>query len=99
MKLSAKAQRFVAEAARDLTGTDRRDRLLAWLDRSPGQEVPPQIAMLALNALERCEYWMRQRLESGQIDDDQRADLMNDIAFVHSIEHGLRGVTERVPSG
>ena len=95
MKLSAKAQRFVAEGARDLSGSERRDRLLSWLDRYGGQELPPQIVTLALGALERCEFWMRQRLESSGLDEDLRADVMNDIAFIHSIESDLRRVTER----
>jgi hypothetical protein len=99
MKLSAKAQRFVAEAARDLSGTGRRDLLLSWLDRSGEQDLPPQIATLALGALERFEFWLRQRLESGAVDEDQRADLMNDIAFVHSIESDLRHAAERSTAG
>ncbi|MGO8916519.1 MAG: hypothetical protein ACLQJR_11495 [Stellaceae bacterium] len=95
MKLSPKAHRFVTEAVRDLRGTSGRERLLSWLDRSAGQELPIEIALLALGALERLEYWMRQRLESGDIDEDQRSDLMNDIAFIHSIENDLKRETAR----
>lgn len=99
MKLSAKAQRFVAEGARDLGGTERRDRLLSWLDRSGGQELPPEIVTLAIGALERCEFWMRRRLDSSALDEDQRADVMNDIAFIHAIESDLRRVTgHRTPN-
>jgi hypothetical protein len=43
-----------------------------------------------LTLLERLEYWMRRRLESGELDEDQRADLMNDIAFIHSIESDIK---------
>ena len=94
-KLSPKAHRFVVEAARELSGPQRRDQLLSWLDRSPGAELPPEIASLVLSALKRLEYWMKQRLDSGEIDDEQRADLMNDIAFIHSIESDLRRELER----
>jgi hypothetical protein len=96
MKLSPKAHRFVTEAVRDLRGASGRDRLLSWLDRSAGEEIPPEIATLALDALERFEYWMRQRLEAGDVDEDQRSDLINDIAFVHAVESDLKQV-EGVP--
>ncbi len=94
MKLSPKASRFVAEAARDLNGTGARDRLLSWLDRSAGQEIPPDIAILALKALDRLEYWMRKRFESAEADEDQKADLANDIAFIHSVVSDLLRVEE-----
>jgi hypothetical protein len=90
MKLSSKAHRFVTEAARELQGPQRRDQLLSWLDRSLGAELPPEIGALALSALERLEYGMRRRLESSELDEDQRADLMNDIAFIHSIESDIK---------
>jgi hypothetical protein len=81
MKLSPKACRFVAEAARrDLQGAGGRDALLAWLDTSSTQELPESIARLALNALERMEYWMARRLEADDTDEDQPADLGSGIA-------------------
>ncbi len=95
MKLSPKAHRFITEAARELNGADRRDALLSWLDRSRGQELPGNIAALALSALVRFEYWMRVRLQSGDLDEDQRADLMNDIAFIHTVQSELRRESER----
>ncbi len=48
------------------------------------------MACLASAALQQLEYWLRQRLESGKLDEDQRADAANDIAFIHSIDSDLR---------
>ncbi|HEX9464019.1 MAG TPA: hypothetical protein VGB82_15585 [Alphaproteobacteria bacterium] len=88
MKLSPKAHRFVAEAVRELPIGRDRDRLRDWMERSKtGEDVPPDIAHLALKALQNFETRMRERLRGA--DEDLGADLMNDISFVRAIESDL----------
>jgi hypothetical protein len=89
MKLSPKARRFVTEATGHLN-TGERDRLLAWLDRFGEQELPSAIAQLALRALERFEREMTRQLKTGDLDENQKADAMNDIAFIRSVMSDLR---------
>ncbi|MGH6988812.1 MAG: hypothetical protein ACREFD_15665 [Stellaceae bacterium] len=89
MKLSPKASRFVAEAAADLSVAANRQYLLDWLDQSAGRELPRQIATLALDALDRFESRLRQEIEGG-VDEDQAADLSNDIAFIRSVKSDLQ---------
>lgn len=95
MKLLPKASRFIAAAAGGLASTGERDRLLAWLDKSATQEVPRQIAALALRALERSEQGMKQQIDTDGIDEDRKADLMNDIAFIRSVKSDLRHEASR----
>jgi hypothetical protein len=90
MKLSQKAHRFVAEAIRDLPDPSARDRLRSWMQRSAGENLPPEIAALTLTALERFEIWMKECLEMSRADADRQADLINDIRFVQAIESDLR---------
>jgi hypothetical protein len=90
MKLSQKAHRFVAEAIRDLPDPGARDRLRSWMRRPLGETLPPDIAALTLTALERFETWMKECLETANADEDRRADLINDIRFVQTIENDLR---------
>jgi hypothetical protein len=90
MKLSLKAHRFVAEAIRDLPDPVDRDRLRSWMRRPAGENLPPEIAVLTLAALERFEIWMKECLEAAPTDEDRQADLVNDIRFVQAIESELR---------
>ena|ERR1700685_3992337 len=92
MKLAPKAQRFLVEALRDLPDAKGRDRLRSWIENDAGNELPPDIASFALSAFEQFEYWMKQKLESGRLDDDQRADIINDLSFVHAVENDLKKV-------
>lgn len=90
MKLSPKARRFVTEAAGCLVDAGEKDRLLAWLGQFGERDLTPMIAKLALRALERCELEMMRQLKTGGLDEDDKADTMNDIAFVKSVIWDLR---------
>jgi hypothetical protein len=90
MKLSPKAQRFVAEAIRDLPDAMARDRLRGWVTGTSGEEMPPDVASLTLTALQRFETWMKECLEASRADEDKEAELINDIRFIQSIESALQ---------
>jgi hypothetical protein len=90
MKLTPKAHRFVAEAIRDLPDARARDRLRAWIQRSPDEVLPPDIASLTLTALERFETWLTECLRTPKLDDDRQAEIINDIRFIQAIESDFR---------
>jgi hypothetical protein len=96
IKLSPKAMRFIDRAARDLPADDRS----VWerVDRDPSKALPDDAAKVALMALERFAGRLRDRLAAGGLDDDETADLSNDLGFVCAIESDLRKqITRSVP--
>lgn len=90
MKLSPKAQRFVIEAARGLKDSGAKDRLLSWISRAPQTDLPDDIAPTTLAALESLEAWMMTRLEASRSDENQEAEIINDIRFIQTLERGLK---------
>jgi hypothetical protein len=86
MKLSPKAQRFVAEALRDLPPGIDRDRLRDGLSRISNDELPAEYAPLALTALQRFETWLKECLKDVRHNEEKEADLINDIRFIQSVE-------------
>jgi hypothetical protein len=89
MVLSPKARRFVADAIADF-GDGRARALWGSFQRDPGSELSPEIARIALRALEFVQRGMAQRIESGSLDEDEVADLTNDLQFIRSLETDLR---------
>ena len=98
MLLTPKAHRFVCEAIRDLPDAGARERLRSWMHQSTTESMPPDIASLALTALERFETWMRECLEASRANEDKEAELINDIRFVQAIESDLRKAGIRAAS-
>jgi hypothetical protein len=90
MKLSPKAYRFVIQAIRDLPDAMAREGVRAWMEAPAGRDLPPGIADLALSALEQFGQSMKQYLGSGHLDEDQRAEVINDLRFIDAIESDLR---------
>lgn len=86
MRLSPKAKRFVAAAVRDLPSAIDRDRLRTGLASTSDEEMPADLAPLALTALQRFETWLKECLEVSRHDEEKEAELINDIRFVQSVE-------------
>jgi hypothetical protein len=86
MKLSPKAQRFVAAAVRDLPSAIDRDRLRTGLRSIRNEEMSGGFAPLALAALCRFEIWLKECLEASRNDEEKEAELINDIRFVQTVE-------------
>jgi hypothetical protein len=90
MKLSPKAHRFIARAIRDFPDVAEGEQLRAWAGAGPGNDLPAEIAPLVLNLLSRFEGWMKERLGSGRLDEDQRAETINDLRFIYAIQSDIR---------
>ena len=86
--LSPKATRFVARAMRDASDMDK--AIWAAIDHDTSKDIPPAAVSVALTALGLYEQRLRARLNSGALDEDETADLSNDLGFVCSLERGLR---------
>lgn len=97
MKLTLKAQRFIAEASRDLPEGTSRDRLRSWVEGAPGREIPADVAVLALNALKFFERWLLRSIDSGRLTEDQQAEMINDVGYVRAIAVDLSRETGRTP--
>jgi hypothetical protein len=85
--LSPKASRFVAIAMREASEHDR--AIWEAVDHDTSKELPAAAMKAALNALSQYEERLRTRLMASD-DEDEMADLSNDLGFVCSIERGLR---------
>jgi hypothetical protein len=88
-KLSPKALRFI-DAAMNETQDDTARAAWARFGRSAANELPAPLARAALTALEATELRMRKALASAALEEDEAADLSNDLGFVVAIESDLR---------
>ncbi len=52
--------------------------------------VPSHVANVAVNALQRLERFLRTRIDSVEVSEDEAADLCNDVAEIHSTTEALR---------
>jgi hypothetical protein len=94
MMLTPKSRRFIDEALRGQPGAADRDRFIAWNDRTATGEATAEILRISEAALTNLEAHMFSQLERVS-DEDNRVDLMNDLAFVRAVLKGIREA--RVP--
>jgi hypothetical protein len=85
IKLSPKAARFVDTAMRDM---DPRSRAI-WESVDPKRDLPPEAVKVVLSALDHFERFLRGRLESPRLSEDEAADLSNDLGFICAIVREL----------
>lgn len=52
-------------------------------------DAPPDMALIALRSLIRVEQKIEERLNQEVLDDDLKADLLNDLGYVRGIKAAL----------
>jgi hypothetical protein len=87
-KLSPKAVRFV-DAAVISSESDQIRAVWSTFKRDPARELPDEVALAVLGALQQAERHFRNRLESSSLGEDEAADLSNDLGFICAIERDL----------
>lgn len=90
MMLSPKARRLVAEAVRDLPDAKARDTWRAWAEEARPGALPQSVAVVALDALQLAARQIKDRLESGVLDEDRYAELANDLGFIRAVASDLQ---------
>jgi hypothetical protein len=94
MMITPQACRRIGGAVRALSDTHSRERWGAWAQQGcPNQvrtDVPYEIAAIALEALSSAERRIEARLGEDTLDEDQQADLINDLGYIQAIETALR---------
>lgn len=90
MKLTPRALRLISEAVRGLPDPKVRDQWLAWIDTGSSGELPANTVDIAIRALIGVARRIEERLDSGQLDEDQEADAVNDLGLIHAIENDLK---------
>jgi len=89
MMLSAKAKRIVTEAVASLPDSAARETWRAFAT-AHRETIPSDVADIALRALEAARRDVTARLKRHGLDDDERADLGNDLNFIRAVEGDLR---------
>jgi hypothetical protein len=84
--LSPKALRFIAVAMRYASDGDR--ALWAAMDIDTSDDIPLPAARAAFNALTSFERRLRERLDQPGLDENETADLSNDLGFVTGLVRG-----------
>ena len=94
MIITPQARRLITGAVRALPDARSQKRWEAWAGQAGPSEirdnVPYDIAEIALEALTETERGIEERLGQKALDEDLEADLLNDLAYVQSIEAALR---------
>ncbi len=90
MTLSPKARRLVAEAVRDLPDARARDTWRTWAEGARLGELPQSVAVVALDALQLAARQIKERLQSGDLDEDRYAELANDLGFIRAVASDLQ---------
>ena len=93
-KFTPKATRFIDAAVDEMA--DREVRAI-WssVRHDPGSEMPDRVARAALSALDHYERQLWTQLTKYPVDEDEAADLSNDLGFVRSVESDLRRQVDR----
>ncbi len=88
--MTPKAETFVDLAFKHLGDADKLRAWQKWVD-APKEfshgfpVVTPEAAAAALTALRGLAGWFENRIESGEMSEDDEADLENDLAFVEAV--------------
>jgi hypothetical protein len=93
--ITPQACRRITGAVQALPDHTRRDLWGAWTQGArPNQvrtDMPYDIASIALDALVTAERRIEEQLGQSTLNEDERADLLNDLGYVQGIETALRG--------
>jgi hypothetical protein len=86
--LSPKSLRFIAMAIEEVGDSSAK---AAWraLDKDASNDIPPAARRAARIALSEYERRLRAALERPDLDEDEAADIANDIGTVCAIERTL----------
>ncbi|MGH7052471.1 MAG: hypothetical protein ACREFA_01440, partial [Stellaceae bacterium] len=88
-KLSPKSRRFIAAVIEE-AGNPRAQEIWGALDKNTPQDIPPAAEHAALIALSEYERQLLAALRRPGLDEDEAADLSNDVATVRAIVRTLR---------
>jgi hypothetical protein len=88
IRLSSKAIGFVEDAILELPEAEQRAKAL-WRDQVHDDQLGPDVAKVALMALQNAEKSFKLQLEHGFLGEDEAADVINDIEFIRAIESDL----------
>jgi hypothetical protein len=90
MMLTPRARRTVSAAVEQLSDSDLRDKWRAWERRGATGELPSEITAIARDALHLAERNLQKRLDTASLDENEEADILNDLGYIHAIETGLK---------
>ncbi len=91
MILTPRAKRVVSEAMRALpSGSAARDRWYSWAEYPNAYEIPSDLVPLVQEALSFIERACEARLNFRPLNEDEEADLLNDLGYIRAIENELR---------
>jgi len=97
MTLTPQAHRLIAEAVRALPDGRSRDRWRSFAE-SARDELPSDVAVIVLEALQGMARHLEERLGATALDEDQEADILNDLGYIRAIEAGLGKEDPKSPS-
>jgi hypothetical protein len=92
MQLTPKAQRIVTEAVEAMTDPGLREKWSLWAKRHGSDPLTPDMAQIALCALEQFARAIENRLDVVRLSEDDESDLTNDLYFIEAVESELRKI-------
>lgn len=94
MVISPQACRRITAAVRELEDVHRQEQWGAWaiggIPNQPRQDVPYYIAEIAFDALAVETGRIERLLRTAGLDEDDEADLLNDLGYIQAIQVALR---------
>ncbi|MGH7036864.1 MAG: hypothetical protein ACREE1_01830 [Stellaceae bacterium] len=88
--LSAKARLFLEAALADPRTGWLHGEVLSLGPDPWSKPLSPYTARVALDALGETEKQIRDRIGETDVDDDEEADLVNDLGFVYAVRSDLQ---------
>ena len=89
LKLSSKAVVFVADAVHRLPRSAKHARAV-WSAQQDREYLTPEAERVALTALQDVEKRFQHELEYGFFGEDEKADIINDLAFIGAVKADLQ---------
>jgi hypothetical protein len=96
MKLTPQAMRLISIGANYLGRPDVVYKWRRWADRNPEGRVTPEIAETIVHSLTALEGHIVRRMDAP-LDDDLRADAINDLGYIRAIEGDLLHENPNLP--
>src|SRR5215469_14238029 len=96
MTLSAKARLFVQAALREAKTASLLAEATSLGPDPWSRPLSPRAARIAIDALGEMETNIRDRLGEPELDDNERADLINDLGFAAAVRYDLQRDTGRL---
>jgi hypothetical protein len=90
VRLSPKAVLFIRSALEEPDADPLRQAVVDLEPDPWARDLTPRAAEIALEILVFAEEKMRRALDAPGLDEDDEADLLNDLGFVDSVEACLR---------